>query len=373
MQSPQMAPFSCGSSPRMWGTRRLRAGRRHLHRFIPTHVGNTPGNRPSQNRVTVHPHACGEHLDGIVNWVGGLGSSPRMWGTLKHFTPTSDSSRFIPTHVGNTPGVLRARFRLPVHPHACGEHFLFTTSSSPVVGSSPRMWGTPYPGYPLRSAARFIPTHVGNTSSSGPSKGPTPVHPHACGEHPGDLIPERPFNGSSPRMWGTLHGPRGCRPDARFIPTHVGNTFSFSFSASISSVHPHACGEHATELTKDPVGAGSSPRMWGTHDVGEEDALDHRFIPTHVGNTSHSTENRQRIMVHPHACGEHVGACRDRYIGIGSSPRMWGTRDGNERSRVRCRFIPTHVGNTTGATKSCLGFTVHPHACGEHRYDDRTA
>ena len=91
---------------------------------------------------------------------------------------------------------------------------------------------------------RFIPTHVGNTSS--PERGPRrpAVHPHACGEHGGNLV-----NGHA---------------SGRFIPTHVGNTYIYFQLASLRAVHPHACGEHVVVRVAVDVINGSSPRMWGT-------------------------------------------------------------------------------------------------------------
>ncbi len=132
----------------------------------------------------VHPHACGEHM---------------MIGI--RFIP---SIRFIPTHVGNTPFVLLVSSGITVHPHACGEHPAATRSNRSKRGSSPRMWGTPDMQRRMCIWYRFIPTHVGNTSSKQMRGIWDPVHPHACGEH---LKPmndaTQPF-GSSPRMWGTL-------------------------------------------------------------------------------------------------------------------------------------------------------------------------
>ncbi len=49
------------------------------------------------------------------------------------------------------------------------------------------------------------------------------VHPHACGERKfmGDQF--SPYDGSSPRMWGTQFAPIKWTEEMRFIPTHVGN------------------------------------------------------------------------------------------------------------------------------------------------------
>ena len=73
-----------------------------------------------------------------------------------------------------------------------------------------------------------------------------------------------------------------------------------------------------------------------------------RFIPTHVGNTSGPWPAAPLLSVHPHARGEH------RPMGV-------------LRRRAR-RFIPTHVGNTHWRWRSRTSRAVHPHARGEHNY-----
>jgi len=172
------------------------------------------------------------------------GSSPRMWGTLPHLQPPIASNRFIPTHVGNTTQGLPGSFQAPVHPHACGEHEVADGAIDYAHGSSPRMWGTRHKDVYAPRAIRFIPTHVGNTPRTSRSRRLPAVHPHACGEHnnAGDFC--RHLAGSSPRMWGTLSCNIDKVLVARFIPTHVGNTIWDPGVLQISPVHPHACGEH---------------------------------------------------------------------------------------------------------------------------------
>ncbi len=172
------------------------------------------------------------------------------------------------------------------------------------------------------------------------------VHPHACGEHRPHRRSISPLNGSSPRMWGTRGSAAGYCPDARFIPTHVGNTKWRWPAVSARAVHPHACGEHSPPEKPICSIRGSSPRMWGTPVQIARRGLGLRFIPTHVGNTAVSQSRYLHGTVHPHACGEH-GACKqaEPLLG-GSSPRMWGTRPKLEPLPVQWRFIPTHVGNT---------------------------
>ena len=181
----------------------------------------------------------------------------------------------------------------------------------PQYGSSPRMWGTPHIKVNLNLSARFIPTHVGNTTIGQGTWKSIPVHPHACGEHHSPTSGRRDTAGSSPRMWGTPIPCLFCVTTARFIPTHVGNTAKREVNADTITVHPHACGEHFRGGHAKCLFCGSSPRMW---------------------------EHRNRLK-------------RSRTL-FGSSPRMWGTPACGAGYRDLLRFIPTHVGNTSAGTST---------------------
>ncbi len=187
----------------MWGTRLVLNLTLDDTRFIPTHVGNSCGGNVPWCGHSVHPHACGE-LFGNEDKGGDLtGSSPRMWGTLPPVFPWVGLHRFIPTHVGNSTGVCHGNRSNPVHPHACGELGMARMSRSGRAGSSPRMWGTHKFIIKCVLITRFIPTHVGNSKPFSNSVSFASVHPHACGELSRRRITMNYLHGSSPRMWGT--------------------------------------------------------------------------------------------------------------------------------------------------------------------------
>jgi len=188
------------------------------------------------------------------------------------------------------------------------------------------MWGTPYLCNTSFLIPRFIPTHVGNTYHAVRRATSRAVHPHACGEHNHHSLPSAGYPGSSPRMWGTLSVGGLPSVKLRFIPTHVGNTVAYMHVVGDESVHPHACGEHYRHPNFHSPVSGSSPRMWGTRDYFRNLEYGDRFIPTHVGNTIHSGSEYCLSTVHPHACGEHESLNNGPVLLPGSSPRMWGTR-----------------------------------------------
>ncbi len=154
---------NCGSSPRMWGTPALAHLGEQEVRFIPTHVGNTHHLHGWYWLLPVHPHACGEHIAARLQIELLNGSSPRMWGTRFVRAKQSRRWRFIPTHVGNTIFSTGIYFFNSVHPHACGEHPVHHLFHAGNCGSSPRMWGTLRGVEKPDCSGRFIPTHVGNT------------------------------------------------------------------------------------------------------------------------------------------------------------------------------------------------------------------
>jgi len=167
----------------MWGTQPALVRRGLGIRFIPTHVGNTADGGELLRPAPVHPHACGEHHGAADQRQHHYGSSPRMWGTRPGGIRDPVRLRFIPTHVGNTTSMTRTRRSGSVHPHACGEHFIYVLLTTNYRGSSPRMWGTRPHRLPPGRLHRFIPTHVGNTACHMVFFRTFSVHPHACGEH----------------------------------------------------------------------------------------------------------------------------------------------------------------------------------------------
>ena len=173
------------------------------------------------------PHAGGDAVEcfALSRSVMFQSTPPRAWGTWIGTNTSVLFLRFIPTCVGNMPGLFtRARKSagsspcawgtcipasesaalMAVHPHARGEHAL-------VCHGSPLL-------------PRFIPTHVGNM-----------------------LLVRNAENiafGSSPRTWGTSSPFMLCYAYSRFIPTHVGNIAYIRFCSRSLPVHPHARGEH---------------------------------------------------------------------------------------------------------------------------------
>ncbi len=114
----------------------------------------------------VHPRACGEHSGDCFAWASEDGSSPRVRGTLTVGDPPVGCTRFIPARAGNTVDTQNGALGIPVHPRACGEHIDYTVVEGSVIGSSPRVRGTPNHKPQVGSYSRFIPARAGNTDQN---------------------------------------------------------------------------------------------------------------------------------------------------------------------------------------------------------------
>ncbi len=172
--------------------------------------------------------------------------------------------RFIPTSVGNGKWVTDSGYPPAVHPHERGERYFFSMARWRICGSSPRAWGTVLTTLASTISPRFIPTSVGNGTSTGVIKGRPPVHPHERGERCYTSSMSGQRHGSSPRAWGTgLHRRRRGKA-GRFIPTSVGNGPRSGRALRAGPVHPHERGERRIAGRRPARLHGSSPRAWGT-------------------------------------------------------------------------------------------------------------
>ena len=342
--------------------------------------------------------------------MGTIGSSPRVRGTLEGAKYGADVGRFIPACAGNSIILLVRGLSTPVHPRVCGELDAGAAEPSGVVGSSPRVRGTPLAHLWRHPVDRFIPACAGNSSSSSPASrrkaGSSPrvrgtrivsnFHPQ-----PGRFIPACAGNSEARRC---QH-----RPRRRFIPACAGNSRPSRRVPHVPPVHPRVCGElrirHATappavgssprvrgtrsqsflgaqgaavhprvcgelgQLVQQPVRVrGSSPRVRGTLGHGRLAGAVWRFIPACAGN---SLGSRAASVVDgrfiPACAGNSRASARSIVCAAGSSPRVRGTRPDRPEPLQPQRFIPACAGNSGSTHSPWRAETVHPRVCGELR------
>ncbi len=213
-----------GSPPRAWGSPAPLSAPGRGRRFTPTRVGITSAKWPLRSKQAVHPHARGDHLLAQCPPPEVFGSPPRAWGSRRTTTSPSLPKRFTPTRVGITDVSGAVRSHSAVHPHARGDHGDGIQPGGFGLGSPPRAWGSRAAYSNSARRLRFTPTRVGITLSGArrgaaecgspprawgsrwlcpPGLAPSPVHPHARGDHWRLPTRRRPNDGSPPRAWGS--------------------------------------------------------------------------------------------------------------------------------------------------------------------------
>ena len=334
-----------GSSPRVRGTAGVERLVGPTDRFIPACAGNGHAVSLSPPPSPVHPRVCGERFYGREHPGPLIGSSPRVRGTARARARRSSPKRFIPACAGN--GRLRAGAsgRGPVHPRVCGERSDFSDDYVLGVGSSPRVRGTVHLRRCLLPEFRFIPACAGNGPRRPRTGRRPPVHPRVCGErlwidHQRTILP-----GSSPRVRGTEPRPRLRGASCRFIPACAGNGGRRAGGVRPGSVHPRVCGERTEAICPAHMAAGSSPRVRGTVVRSAIAGPFVRFIPACAGNGAEFSLRLNVTAVHPRVCGERVRSSRGLRRLHGSSPRVRGTARVRALSELTRRFIPACAGN----------------------------
>ena len=171
-------------------------------RLIPACAGKTPHRKGPDRENRAHPRVCGENAGGVNVPGVGWGSSPRVRGKQKQWTPYRPSLWLIPACAGKTHGkhvILQAS---GAHPRVCGENFSHLKCGEWESGSSPRVRGKPDRRFQRLPPRRLIPACAGKTMLTTLVNALQRAHPRVCGENRlhNDVASFR--LGSSPRVRG---------------------------------------------------------------------------------------------------------------------------------------------------------------------------
>ena len=194
-------------------------------------------------------------------------------------------------------------------------------------------------------------------------------HPHGRGENQCLHRSVLRSAGPSPRAWGELRGPGRRREERRTIPTGVGRTPGARARAIARADHPHGRGENNCINATARWMCGPSPRAWGEPGVCPRRARGGRTIPTGVGRTCSWTFSAGCRADHPHGRGENYFWYARTLDFRGPSPRAWGERSKNAEALSESRTIPTGVGRTCKRLAGCHRWPDHPHGRGENTPD----
>ena len=336
-----------GSSPRMRGSPTKRRRSMRPMGIIPAHAGLT---RPRSWMIAClrdHPRACGAHFQHLPQSRHVIGSSPRMRGSQLVKESAHKYDGIIPAHAGLTSNRHRPACWIWDHPRACGAHFSLACTRHRMVGSSPRMRGSPSRGCTREQFSGIIPAHAGLTVTATRLHASMRDHPRACGAHRRRSRSRMVPSGSSPRMRGSPRSSLTSPRSVGIIPAHAGLTLPKFLELLLSGDHPRACGAHFPLLRALRYFVGSSPRMRGSppeHLLAP--GLD-GIIPAHAGLTSGRLPASASTRDHPRACGAHTSARNSFFLNKGSSPRMRGSQPQRLEVAVMGGIIPAHAGLTS--------------------------
>ena len=131
--------------------------------IIPACAGNSLPELASTLRSRDHPRVCGEQRGGNHRNTIGMGSSPRVRGTVVDSIASTPDVGIIPACAGNSGGVLTISGSVEDHPRVCGEQPVCGLVTIITVGSSPRVRGTAGGSRIKRTQCGIIPACAGNS------------------------------------------------------------------------------------------------------------------------------------------------------------------------------------------------------------------
>ena len=135
-------PFSqSGSSPRVRGKHPGRNVVVVEHGLIPACAGKTRMALRHYDSPRAHPRVCGENLPLARGKRHSHGSSPRVRGKQEGPAMGKQTVGLIPACAGKTPRVPCSHLMCPAHPRVCGENINGLIQGIKNMGSSPRVRG----------------------------------------------------------------------------------------------------------------------------------------------------------------------------------------------------------------------------------------
>ncbi len=249
----------------------------------------------------------------------------------------------------------------------CGEHLYSFACHAASSGSSPRVRGTLKKENLYWGSTGIIPACAGNTFRGLTTSCGRRDHPRVCGEHDcGDGV-KIVVRGSSPRVRGTLAVVAHHDGYVGIIPACAGNTNSADNVQKAVRDHPRVCGEHYAYDSADITGLGSSPRVRGTRPTCWTPKTIAGIIPACAGNTRAVSRSIAASRDHPRVCGEHRQIQLVEIVHLGSSPRVRGTLHFLVDDSHGFGIIPACAGNTIRSRVMILWRRDHPRVCGEHQ------
>ena len=171
-----------------------------------------------------HPRVCGEQNSPSSEWKRSIGSPPRVRGTGIYTQGIGRAWRITPACAGNSLAHL-AECQIPKdHPRVCGEQAISCNIKQHGLGSPPRVRGT-VPDVPATRIHHGItPACAGNSPPNTRKPVDLRDHPRVCGEQDSRQKWRHALRGSPPRVRGTDEQNRSQNNFGRITPACAGNS-----------------------------------------------------------------------------------------------------------------------------------------------------
>ncbi len=195
----------------------------------------------------------------------------------------------IPADAGEPPTHLHPPPATRVDPRGCGgasEKFFQYVG---LMGRSPRMRGSLEVMLWAHSFKGSIPADAGEPPSSDPARAAGRVDPRGCGGALTTATPSTVHAGRSPRMRGSLNPQRAHLVQVGSIPADAGEPSSLSATGNVSRVDPRGCGGAIIDGCLLMCREGRSPRMRGSPLIGHRVLQRLGSIPADAGEPPWST------------------------------------------------------------------------------------
>ena len=225
-QSPISMAFcvGMGSPPRVRGTAESNAIGVFQRGITPACAGNRCPHGAIKRFIWDHPRVCGEQAVSLALSISPSGSPPRVRGTANIDSLCVSCTGITPACAGNSFLQYLCGFIVGDHPRVCGEQSPHPRRCHRGLGSPPRVRGTVADRRFVYNSTRITPACAGNSCRPMWRGCGRWDHPRVCGEQPGRPAANRTGIGSPPRVRGTGR-PAGFRsPSRRITPACAGNS-----------------------------------------------------------------------------------------------------------------------------------------------------
>ena len=217
------------------------------------------------------------------------------------------------------------------------------------LGSSPRVRGKRHKAREANQPTGLIPARAGKTRAVKRSRSASTAHPRVYGENSDSPSTSLWRYGSSPRVRGKQNTGNNNVSSVGLIPACTGKTVILLACLVTNWAHPRVCGENLTFQNTPELVPGSSPRVRGKLTDAHEGDIEAGLIPACAGKTLRPLVIQRRAAAHPRVCGENRLTWRRGSKRQGSSPRVRGKRRNYTSGSFTRGLIPACAGKTVEA------------------------